>query len=162
MRVERLEALLEECVVKLCQIHRHGAVSTGCASDIGSFKISFRPSSLTAAVDRAGAAAAPAHLRGRAASRSRMNVAMTCSPAVSMRCTALMSRVTTLEWFSSFARSVFSELASATVHSAATANAPPSVSCSGSSGRCITRGASTAGGTRRGPLLAFIHRLKST
>src|SRR5882757_4040983 len=49
---------------------------------------------------------------------------MTCRPAVSMRCTALMSRVTISVSSSSFASPAFNELASATVHSAATANGP--------------------------------------
>ena len=85
-RIERLEALFEERIVKLCQIDRHRPASRGSSS------MSRRPRR-PAAASRADAR--PRHATTRpAVRRSRTKAARSCSPAVSMRCRALTSRVT--------------------------------------------------------------------
>ena len=85
-RVERLEALLEEGVVKLCQVDRHAGLS--CESGSAACGETEKPGG-----GAKPARAAPFDLAARD-SRSRTNAAMSCRPAVSMRCTALTSRVT--------------------------------------------------------------------
>ena len=140
--IERLEALLEEGGMELCQIDRHRPASAGSSS------MSRRPRR-PAAVSRAGAR--PRHATARpAVRRSRTNAARSCNPAVSMRCRALTSRVTGSGSCSRHASSALSASASATVHSAARRSdrRPPGDALGGGSRTARCRAALRRPGTR--------------